>query len=71
MAEILTEVRKIPPVTRFLVASSLGITVPAIMNLVSPWSLIFVSDAVIKNFQVRLMLMLIYEADHLSESNGP
>jgi Derlin-2/3 len=70
MAEILTEIRKIPPVTRFLVASSLGITVPAIMKLVSPWNLIFVSEAIVQNFQVRLMLILIYEAEHLSESNG-
>jgi Derlin-2/3 len=52
MAEILTEIRKIPPVTRFLVASSLGITVPAIMKLVSPWNLIFVSEAIVQKFQI-------------------
>ncbi|KAG1779468.1 hypothetical protein EV702DRAFT_1088487 [Suillus placidus] len=53
MAEILTEIRKIPPVTRFLVISSLGITVSAIMKLVSPWKLVFLSQGVIKNFERR------------------
>lgn len=68
MAEILTEIRKIPPVTRFLVASSLGITLPAILHLVSPWRLVFVSQAVIKDFEVRPMLVLIYVAKDLSMS---
>ncbi|KIK34794.1 hypothetical protein CY34DRAFT_812673 [Suillus luteus UH-Slu-Lm8-n1] len=52
MAEILTEIRKIPPVTRFLVASSLGITIPAVMQLISPWGLVFISQAIFKKFEL-------------------
>ncbi|KAG1741432.1 Der1-like family-domain-containing protein [Suillus paluster] len=52
MADILAELRKIPPVTRFLVSSSLGVTLSAIMNLVSPYRLIFISQAVISKWEV-------------------
>jgi len=51
MADILTEIRKIPPVTRFLVGSSLGITIPAITKLVSPYHLIFLSGRVVDNWE--------------------
>jgi Derlin-2/3 len=64
MAEILTEIRKIPPVTRFLVASSLGITIPVVMHLISPWRVVFISQAVIKKFEVRPILVLICEDKH-------
>jgi Derlin-2/3 len=69
MAEILTEIRKIPPVTRFLVASSLGITIPAVMQLIPAWRLVFISQAIIKKFEVRPMLVLICEDEH--EPKGP
>jgi Derlin-2/3 len=71
MADILTEIRKIPPVTRFLVGSSLGITIPALMKLVSPYHLIFLSGRVLDNWEVRLMptSCLVFEAN-LTYSSG-
>jgi len=58
MADILTEIRKIPPVTRFLVGSSVGITLPAIMQLISPYTLVFISNAVINKWEVCSYFLL-------------
>jgi Derlin-2/3 len=55
MADILNEIRKIPPVTRFLVGSSVSITMSAIMRLISPYKLLFISRAVFNDWEVRLI----------------
>lgn len=62
MADILTEIRKIPPVTRFLVGSSLGVTFSAIMNLISPYYLVFISEAVVNKWEVCPPLPLTFYA---------
>lgn len=52
MDAFVAELRKIPPVTRFLCASSLAVTVPVLMNMVSAYKIIFVPDLVLRKFQV-------------------
>ncbi|KAL4078123.1 Der1-like family-domain-containing protein [Scleroderma yunnanense] len=52
MAEILAEIQKIPPVTRFLVGSSVGVTLSAALNLVSPYSLIYIHQLVTKRWEL-------------------
>ncbi|KAF9236054.1 Der1-like family-domain-containing protein [Melanogaster broomeanus] len=51
MADIVAEIKKIPPVTRFVVVSSLGVTLSAILGLVSPYNLVFISSDIIKRWQ--------------------
>ncbi|GLB38768.1 hypothetical protein LshimejAT787_0506330 [Lyophyllum shimeji] len=46
------ELRKIPPVTRFLCASSLAVTIPALMHIVSPYKLIYTHELVFKKLQL-------------------
>jgi len=46
------ELRKIPPVTRFLCASSLAVTVPALMHIVYPYVLLYKYDLVFKKLQL-------------------
>ncbi len=55
MDQVMAEVRKIPPVTRFFILSSLGITLPTIMNLFS--SGYFIPTLVFNKFQVRQYLL--------------
>lgn len=50
------EIRKIPPVTRFLCGSSLAVSIPAMLKLVSPYHVVFVSDLVVQKLQVRPQL---------------
>lgn len=52
MDQLIAEIKKIPPVTRFIVGSSLGITIPVLMKLVSPYSIVFFKAFVVKKFQV-------------------
>ncbi|PFH45788.1 hypothetical protein AMATHDRAFT_71091 [Amanita thiersii Skay4041] len=52
MDQFFAELRKIPPVTRFLCASSLGVTIPVLMQLVSPYKVLFVRELVTKKFQI-------------------
>ena len=47
------ELRKIPPVTRFLCGSSLAVSVPVMMQLLSPHKVIFVRQLVTQRFEVR------------------
>ena len=49
---IVAELRKIPPVTRFLTLSLVGTTVPYLLNIVSPYALLYHRDAVLKKLQV-------------------
>jgi Derlin-2/3 len=54
MDQFVAELRKIPPVTRFLTASSLGITLPVLLNIVSPYKVLFVKELVFKKLEVSL-----------------
>lgn len=56
MDQIVTEIKKIPPVTRFLTLSSIGVTLSAILKIVSPYTLIFQKSMVLKQFQVGYLL---------------
>ena len=53
MAEILAEIQKIPLVTRFLVGSYVGVTLSAVLNIVSPYNLIYINQLVTKRLQVN------------------
>lgn len=46
------EIRKIPPVTRFLCGSSLAVSVPVMLQLVSPYKVIFVKELVTQRLEV-------------------
>ncbi|KAI0027550.1 DER1-domain-containing protein [Vararia minispora EC-137] len=46
------EIRKIPPVTRFLCGSSLVVSIPAMTQLLHPYYVIFMKDLVVKKFEV-------------------
>ncbi|TFK37154.1 Der1-like family-domain-containing protein [Crucibulum laeve] len=52
MDQFVAELRKIPPVTRFLCFSSLGVTIPVLMQMVSPYGLLFVPKLVMNKFQL-------------------
>ncbi|EIN08950.1 DER1-domain-containing protein [Punctularia strigosozonata HHB-11173 SS5] len=46
------EIRKIPPVTRFLCASSLAVSLPVMAQLVSPWKVVYVQQLVTKKWEI-------------------
>jgi hypothetical protein len=52
MDGFMAEIRKIPPVTRFLCASSLAVTIPVLMNMVSVTKVVFTLDSVMRRFEV-------------------
>jgi Derlin-2/3 len=52
MDQFVAELRKIPPVTRFLTASSLAVTLPVLLNVVSPYKVLFVKELVFKKLEV-------------------
>lgn len=54
--DILAEIRKIPPVTRFLCGSSLAVTGATILTIVSPYSVIFAKELVLNKFEVLTLL---------------
>jgi len=67
MAEIIAELRKIPPVTRFLIGSSLGVTVPFLMNIVSPYKLVLVKELVFRRLEIwRLYTSFFLGVRHIS-----
>ncbi|PCH44803.1 DER1-domain-containing protein [Wolfiporia cocos MD-104 SS10] len=47
-----TEISKIPPVTRFLCGSSLAVTVPVLLEIVSPYKILFVKELVTGRWEV-------------------
>jgi Derlin-2/3 len=58
------ELRKIPPVTRFIVLSTVGISVPAlVLDMVNPLSLLFNYRLVVEKFQVGLETIIRYAVD--------
>ncbi|KAM6492704.1 Der1-like family domain containing protein [Amanita muscaria] len=52
MDQFVAEIRKIPPVTRFLCFSSLGVTIPVLMKLVHPYKIIFIHQLVTKRMEI-------------------
>ena len=54
MSELLAEIRKIPPVTRFVCASIVAVTLPVMTKTISPYTMIFVKEFVTKKYEVRL-----------------
>ncbi|KAH8116049.1 DER1-domain-containing protein [Phellopilus nigrolimitatus] len=52
MSSFMDEVRKIPPVTRFLCASTLGVTLPVMLGLLSPLKIVFSKDLVTRGFEI-------------------
>ncbi|KAG5636491.1 hypothetical protein H0H81_007825 [Sphagnurus paluster] len=52
MEGLTAELRKIPPVTRILCASSLLVTVPTLMNIVSAYKVLYNYDLVFKKMQL-------------------
>lgn len=52
MDGFMAEIRKIPPVTRFLCGSTLAVTVPLLMNMVSGYKLIYTFNLAFKKLQV-------------------
>ncbi|KAK7676340.1 hypothetical protein QCA50_020681 [Cerrena zonata] len=46
------EIRKIPPVTRFLSGSLLAVSLPVMLHIVSPYKVIFVRQLVTQKFEV-------------------
>jgi Derlin-2/3 len=59
--DILAEIKKIPPVTRFLCGSSLAVTGATIASIVSPYSVIFAKELVFRKFEIwRLYTSFFY-----------
>lgn len=54
---LVEEMRKIPPVTRFLCGSSLLVTSSVMLEVVSPYFYIFVKELVLKRFEVRMLVL--------------
>ncbi|EAU82900.1 hypothetical protein CC1G_05522 [Coprinopsis cinerea okayama7 len=52
MDQIVAELKKIPPVTRFMTVSTVSLTVPVLMQLLSPYRLLFVPQLVLKHFEL-------------------
>ena len=52
MDGLVAELRKIPPVTRFLCASSLGITIPVLMKVVSAYKVVYTHELVLRKLEI-------------------
>ncbi|KZP17452.1 hypothetical protein FIBSPDRAFT_747057 [Athelia psychrophila] len=52
MAEIIAELLKIPPVTRFLCASSLAVSIPVNLGLVSAYKVVIIWELVTKKWEI-------------------
>jgi hypothetical protein len=50
--DFLNEIRKIPPVTRFLCLSTIGVSVPVMAKFVSVYDVLFVKDFVTQKLQL-------------------
>ncbi|KAI0827163.1 hypothetical protein BC628DRAFT_1409940 [Trametes gibbosa] len=51
-ASFMDEIRKIPPVTRFLCASSLAVTLPVLLQILPIYKVLFVKEYVTKKFEI-------------------
>ncbi|KAJ7434427.1 hypothetical protein B0H11DRAFT_733754 [Mycena galericulata] len=52
MNDFREEIRKIPPVTRFLLISLLGVSLPVFMNVVPAYKVIYHYELVFKQLQI-------------------
>ena len=48
------EIMKIPPVTRFLCGSLLGVSLPMMLRIVSPYRFLFVRELVTHKYEVSI-----------------
>ena len=48
----LDDINKIPPVTRFLCASTLGISLPVMLGILSPYQILFMKELVMQRLEV-------------------
>jgi len=64
MSELLAEIRKIPPVTRFICGSTVAVTLPVMLKIISPYTMIFVKELVTK----RREFWRIYTSFFIGES---
>ncbi|GBE87386.1 Uncharacterized derlin-like protein [Sparassis crispa] len=46
------EIRKVPPVTRFLCGSSLAVTLPVMLQVLSPYHVVFVQELVTRRYEL-------------------
>jgi len=51
-SSILTEIRKIPPVTRFLCGSTLAVSIPLLLGILNPYLVVFHWSAIANRFQI-------------------
>jgi hypothetical protein len=58
MDGFIAELKKIPPVTRFLCISSLSVTLPVMLQLLSPYKVLYVRQLVTQRYEVRLLLFV-------------
>ena len=61
--DIVNELKKIPPVTRFLTGSLLGVSVSVLMGAVSPYTVLFHYPMVVRRVQVSLIEFDIREGE--------
>jgi len=52
MDSIIAEIKKIPPVTRFMCISLVGLTLSTMLGLVSPYNYVYYSKLVMYRFQI-------------------
>lgn len=64
---IIDELKKIPPVTRFLCGATLAVTLPVNLQLVSPYSIVFVKEFVTQNLEVSSKLSHMLCSKSLTE----
>jgi len=69
MDQIIAEIRKIPPVTRFLTGSSLVISIPVMMNIVPRYVIVFLPKLVFRKLEVSLAFEAIC-IDHIIAISG-
>lgn len=57
------EIRKIPPVTRYILGGVAGVTFPVLLQLVSIYPMVFVPQLITKKFELwRLVSCVSYRA---------
>lgn len=56
-SEFVAELLKIPPVTRFLCAAQLAVSLPVMLQLVSPYQVVLIWRLVIKQYEVSYHLV--------------
>ncbi|KAF7308740.1 Derlin [Mycena kentingensis (nom. inval.)] len=52
MDDLIREVKKIPPVTRLVLLSSLGVTVPCMLHMISTYHVVYSSALVVRNLEI-------------------